>query len=112
MKQARARLRTRCWRRWHRCCSTGTTLRATGSASMWKQVDDSIAAHFLHLLHGAAPSAEWTAAMQTSLILYAEHEFNASTFTARVIAGTGSDHVFVHRGRDWRAERAEARRSE
>jgi len=53
--------------------------------------DDSIAAHFLHLLHGTAPSTEWTAAMQTSLILYAEHEFNASTFTARVIAGTGSD---------------------
>ncbi|MGH9639404.1 MAG: bifunctional 2-methylcitrate synthase/citrate synthase [Bryobacteraceae bacterium] len=53
--------------------------------------DDSIAAHFLHLLHGKTPSAEWTAAMQTSLILYAEHEFNASTFTARVIAGTGSD---------------------
>jgi 2-methylcitrate synthase len=53
--------------------------------------DDSIAAHFLHLMHGVKPSAEWTAAMQTSLILYAEHEFNASTFTARVIAGTGSD---------------------
>lgn len=53
--------------------------------------DDSIAAHFLHLLHGSAPSAEFTAAMQISLILYAEHEFNASTFTARVIAGTGSD---------------------
>jgi 2-methylcitrate synthase len=53
--------------------------------------DDSIAAHFLHLLHGKEPSAEWTRAMQTSLILYAEHEFNASTFTARVIAGTGSD---------------------
>jgi 2-methylcitrate synthase len=53
--------------------------------------DDSIAAHFLHLLHGKKPSAEWTRAMQTSLILYAEHEFNASTFTARVIAGTGSD---------------------
>jgi 2-methylcitrate synthase len=52
---------------------------------------DSIAAHFLHLLHGAAPSPEWTAAMHASLILYAEHEFNASTFTARVIAGTGSD---------------------
>jgi len=43
------------------------------------------------LLHGEAPRAEWVAAMQTSLILYAEHEFNASTFTARVIAGTGSD---------------------
>jgi 2-methylcitrate synthase len=53
--------------------------------------DDSIAAHFLHLLHGAPASDEWIAAMQTSLILYAEHEFNASTFTARVIAGTGSD---------------------
>ncbi len=53
--------------------------------------EDSIAGHFLHLLHGPAPSAEWRAAMQASLILYAEHEFNASTFTARVIAGTGSD---------------------
>ncbi|MGH8143276.1 MAG: bifunctional 2-methylcitrate synthase/citrate synthase [Steroidobacteraceae bacterium] len=53
--------------------------------------DDSVAAHFLHLLHGRAPGAEWTRAMHTSLILYAEHEFNASTFTARVIAGTGSD---------------------
>ena len=53
--------------------------------------EDSIAAHFLHLLHGEKPSAEWIAAMQASLILYAEHEFNASTFTSRVIAGTGSD---------------------
>jgi 2-methylcitrate synthase len=52
---------------------------------------DSIGAHFLQLLHGQAPSAEWTQAMHTSLILYAEHEFNASTFSARVIAGTGSD---------------------
>ncbi len=52
---------------------------------------DSIAEHFLHLLHGKAPSPAWIAAMQASLILYAEHEFNASTFTARVIAGTGSD---------------------
>ncbi len=52
---------------------------------------DSIAEHFLSLLHGKAPSPEWIAAMQVSLILYAEHEFNASTFTARVIAGTGSD---------------------
>jgi 2-methylcitrate synthase len=56
-----------------------------------ERFEDSIAAHFLHLLHGEAPRAEWVAAMQTSLILYAEHEFNASTFTARVIAGTGSD---------------------
>jgi 2-methylcitrate synthase len=53
--------------------------------------DDSIGAHFLHLLHGRRPSAHWVRAMQTSLILYAEHEFNASTFAARVIAGTGSD---------------------
>jgi 2-methylcitrate synthase len=53
--------------------------------------DDSIGAHFLHLLHGRAPSAQWIRAMHTSLILYAEHEFNASTFAARVIAGTGSD---------------------
>lgn len=53
--------------------------------------DDSIGGHFLHLLHGKAPSTQWVRAMHTSLILYAEHEFNASTFTARVIAGTGSD---------------------
>ncbi len=53
--------------------------------------DDSIGGHFLHLLHGKPPSAEWVRAMHTSLILYAEHEFNASTFTCRVIAGTGSD---------------------
>lgn len=53
--------------------------------------DDSIGGHFLHLLHGKKPSALWERAMHTSLILYAEHEFNASTFTGRVIAGTGSD---------------------
>ena len=53
--------------------------------------DDSIGAHFLHLLHGKPPPATWVRAMHTSLILYAEHEFNASTFAARVIAGTGSD---------------------
>lgn len=53
--------------------------------------DDSIGGHFLHLLHGEKPSASWEKAMHTSLILYAEHEFNASTFTSRVIAGTGSD---------------------
>jgi 2-methylcitrate synthase len=53
--------------------------------------DDSIGAHFLHLLHGVKPPASWVRAMHTSLNLYAEHEFNASTFTARVIAGTGSD---------------------
>ncbi|MBM3365160.1 MAG: 2-methylcitrate synthase [Betaproteobacteria bacterium] len=53
--------------------------------------DDSIGGHFLHLLHGEAPSELWVRAMHTSLILYAEHEFNASTFAGRVIAGTGSD---------------------
>ena len=53
--------------------------------------DDSIGVHFLTLLHGQKPSDEWVRAMHTSLILYAEHEFNASTFTCRVIAGTGSD---------------------
>ncbi len=53
--------------------------------------DDSIGGHFLHLLHGKRPGADWVRAMHTSLILYAEHEFNASTFTCRVIAGTGSD---------------------
>lgn len=53
--------------------------------------DDSIGGHFLHLLHGEKPSESWVKAMHVSLILYAEHEFNASTFTSRVIAGTGSD---------------------
>ena len=53
--------------------------------------DDSIGGHFLHLLHGRTPPEEWVKAMHVSLNLYAEHEFNASTFTARVIAGTGSD---------------------
>lgn len=53
--------------------------------------DDTIGGHFLHLLHGIKPNADWVRAMHTSLILYAEHEFNASTFTCRVIAGTGSD---------------------
>ena len=53
--------------------------------------DDSIGGHFLHLLHGKPAGKEWVRAMQTSLILYAEHEFNASTFAARVVTGTGSD---------------------
>lgn len=53
--------------------------------------DDTIAEHFLHLFHGKKPSALWIKSMQVSLVLYAEHEFNASTFTGRVIAGTGSD---------------------
>lgn len=53
--------------------------------------EDSIGGHFLHLLHQEKPKASWVKAMHTSLVLYAEHEFNASTFTSRVIAGTGSD---------------------
>src|SRR5688572_29813008 len=53
--------------------------------------DDSIGGHFLRLLHRKEPSPEWVRAMHTSLILYAEHEFNASTFACRVVAGTGSD---------------------
>ena len=55
--------------------------------------DDSIGGHFLHLLHGKPPSEMFVRAMHTSLILYAEHEFNASTFTCRVVAGTGGGHV-------------------
>jgi 2-methylcitrate synthase len=53
--------------------------------------DDSIGGHFLHLLHGKKPPESWVKAMHVSLILYAEHEFNASTFACRVVAGTGSD---------------------
>ncbi|WP_293369371.1 2-methylcitrate synthase [Nevskia sp.] len=53
--------------------------------------DDSIGGHFLHLLHGVKPQDSWVKAMHTSLVLYAEHEFNASTFASRVVAGTGSD---------------------
>jgi len=63
----------------------------SGLRIMVETEDDSIGGHFLHLLHRRAASASWVRAMHTSLILYAEHEFNASTFTARVIAGTGSD---------------------
>jgi len=64
---------------------------ATGRRIATETNDDSIAAHFLHLLHGKPAGADWIRALDVSLILYAEHEFNASTFTARVIAGTGSD---------------------
>lgn len=53
--------------------------------------EESIGGYFLSLLHGGTPNRQWVSAMRSSLILYAEHEFNASTFTARVIAGTGSD---------------------
>ena len=60
--------------------------------------DDSIGGHFLHLLHGVKPRESWVRAMHTSLILYAEHEFNASTFASRVVAGTGSDMYSAHCG--------------
>ena len=63
----------------------------SGQRIMVETEDESVGGHFLHLLHRRAPPASWVRAMHTSLILYAEHEFNASTFAARVIAGTGSD---------------------
>jgi 2-methylcitrate synthase len=63
----------------------------TGARTHVETEDESIAGHFLHLLHRRPPPADWVRAMHTSLNLYAEHEFNASTFAARVIAGTGSD---------------------
>jgi 2-methylcitrate synthase len=69
---------------WHQFASRGERI-ATETD------DDSIAGHFLHLLHGKPAGADWIRALDISLILYAEHEFNASTFTARVIAGTGAD---------------------
>ncbi|HVY82791.1 MAG TPA: 2-methylcitrate synthase [Steroidobacteraceae bacterium] len=63
----------------------------SGQRIMVETEDESVGGHFLHLLHRRAPPDSWVRAMHTSLILYAEHEFNASTFAARVIAGTGSD---------------------
>jgi 2-methylcitrate synthase len=63
----------------------------SGQRILVETEDDSIGGHFLHLLHRRPPPAAWVRAMHTSLILYAEHEFNASTFAARVIAGTGAD---------------------
>ena len=96
---------------WHHYARNGRRIEV-------ERFEDSIAAHFLHLLHGSAPSAQATAAMQTSLILYAEHEFNASTFTARVIAGTGSDLYSAlpapsarSRAQAWRRQRSRARNS-
>ncbi len=77
---------------WHHYARNGRRINVERPSTFIAGSDeDSIAAHFLHLLHDALPSPEWTAAMDTSLVLYAEHEFNASTFAARVIAGTGSD---------------------
>jgi 2-methylcitrate synthase len=69
---------------WHHYANNGKRIETVTD-------DDSIGGHFLHLLHGKKPTAEQVRAMHTSLILYAEHEYNASTFTCRVIAGTGSD---------------------
>ena len=69
---------------WHHYAQSGTRIDVECDA-------ESVGAHFLHLLHRRPPPASWVRAMHTSLVLYAEHEFNASTFTARVIAGTGSD---------------------
>jgi len=69
---------------WHHFTRSGTRIEV-------ETADETTGGHFLHLLHGETPRASWVRAMHTSLILYAEHEFNASTFTARVIAGTGSD---------------------
>ena len=69
---------------WHHFATSGRRIELVTD-------DDSVGGHFLHLLHGRVPSQSWVRAMHTSLILYAEHEFNASTFAARVIAGTGSD---------------------
>jgi 2-methylcitrate synthase len=69
---------------WHHFATGGKRIEV-------ETADDSIAAHFLHLLHGKPPGTESVHAMHVSLALYAEHEFNASTFTARVIAGTGTD---------------------
>ncbi|HTC52190.1 MAG TPA: 2-methylcitrate synthase [Steroidobacteraceae bacterium] len=63
----------------------------TGRRITVETEDESVGGHFLHLLHERTPPASWVKALNTSLILYAEHEFNASTFTARVIASTGSD---------------------
>ena len=69
---------------WHHYANSGKRIEVETD-------DDSIGGHFLHLLHGKKPPALWIKAMHISLNLYAEHEFNASTFTCRVVAGTGSD---------------------
>jgi len=69
---------------WHHYATSGRRIETETD-------DDSIGGHFLNLLHGKKPGNEWVRAMHTSLILYAEHEFNASTFACRVVTGTGSD---------------------
>lgn len=69
---------------WHHFTQNGKRIETETEA-------DTVGGHFLTLLHGSHPSPSWDKAMEISLNLYAEHEFNASTFTSRVIAGTGSD---------------------
>ena len=83
----------------------------TAAASRWRPTTNRSAAHFLHLLHGKPPSASHVRPrMHTSLILYAEHEFNASTFTAASVAGTGADMYSAITGGHRRAARAQTRR--
>ena len=108
--RARATSPTGCSRVWVRCCATGITTAASGGASSSRPTTSRSAGTSCTCLHGRQPSAEWVRAMHTSLILYAEHEFNASTFTARVIAGTGSDLYSCDHRRDRRAARTQARR--
>jgi 2-methylcitrate synthase len=69
---------------WHHYANSGKRIETETD-------DDTIGGHYLNLLHNKKPANEWVRAMHTSLILYAEHEFNASTFTCRVVTGTGSD---------------------
>jgi 2-methylcitrate synthase len=69
---------------WHHFSQSGTRIEV-------ETTDDSVGGHFLHMLHQQRPDPSWERAINVSLILYAEHEFNASTFTCRVIAGTGTD---------------------
>ena len=101
---------TACSLRWARCCCTGTTGATTASASMWKPTTTRSAGISCICCTGAPPTPPWVRAMHTSLILYAEHEFNASTFAARVIAGTGSDLYSCDHRRHRRAARPQARR--
>ena len=105
MPRARAKSPITWWRASGRCSATGITSRTAASRIHVETDDDSVGGHFLHLLHRRPPPRSWVRAMHTSLILYAEHEFNSSTFTARVIAGTGLGHLFLHHRRHRRAAR-------
>ena len=90
-RRARARSPITCWRASDRCSATGITSRTAAAASTSRPTTTRWAAISCTCCTGAPPPASWVRAMHTSLNLYAEHEFNSSTFTARVIAGTGSD---------------------